>query len=412
MRQLIAKLGPYGLSTIVTFATGILSVPFIIAVAGSSQWTGLAITQSVAALAAVIVGFGWPATGPSMIGGMPVVDRPGAYWRSLQVRTLLLVATAPFAVWVSIAITSLEPAAAALGTIAYLLQALGGMWYFVGEARPYRVLMFDTLPRTFGILVALGALWLTKSMTVYTAILLVGTLTAGVLTAIVVLRGSRLSWLRGAGIMNELYNQRHGTVASASGAVYANSPLIIASILIPGPIDAFTLAFKLYNYAAAAFQPLVQIAQGWVPAGGPGDVIPRIRSVRQMAYIGAAVLLLGMTALLPFFADVLSGGSIAVGFDLSIPFGLCLAAVFLNQITGLACLTALGRTDVLATSAALGAVIGIALLCGLAIAAGEVGLAWALCITEWVVTVVQLLALSRAIRLRPHPDHEPKLSTP
>jgi len=297
----------------------------------------------------------------------------------------------------AILITPLDPAAATMGVIAYLLQALGGMWYFIGESRPYRVVFLDTLPRTGAILIALAALWFTRSMTVYTAVLLIGTLTAAVLAAVVILRGTRQRLMGWRAVGTELLQQRHGVIATASGVVYSNSPLIIASVLIPGPIEAFTLAFKLYHYAAAAFQPVVQLVQGWIPSSGPAHVTHRIRATQRYSAIGAAGLFLGMAGLLPFVASLMSGGEISVGFDLAVPFGVCLAAVFLNQVTGLACLTAVSRSDVLALSSFLGAVVGIGLLCGLALIAGQVGLAWALALTECLVTSVQMIALFRTL---------------
>lgn len=398
MRRLIARLGPYGLNTLVTLVTGLLSVPLIIVLAGSAQWTGLAVSQSVAAMAAVVVGFGWTATGPSTIAALAAADRPAVYWRSLQARTLLLLVAAPVAGWVSVAITGLDPAPAVLGTTAYLMQAVGGMWYFIGESRPYRVLLWDTLPRTLAILVALGALAMTRSLTVYTAILLAGTVAAALLAAVVILRGHPRPLVGWRGLGRELRAQRHGFIATSTGALYSNSPLIIASIIIPGPIDAFALAFKLFHYAVAAIQPIVQLLQGWVPAAGKGAVPGRVRRARGMAAVGAAILGIGMAALLPVAAWPLSAGSIAIDASLSVPFGVCLAAVFLNQIFGLACLPAVGRADALASSSAVGAGVGVILLCVLAAAAGEPGLAWALAATEALVAAIQLVVLSGALR--------------
>jgi len=394
--RIARRLGPYGASTIVTFATGVVSVPVIIAVAGSTQWSGLAVAQSVAAIAAIAVNYGWNATGPTMIAATDMSERQLAFWRSLIARLTLFAAFAPIAALIAVMLVPISPVAAALATLGYLVQALGAGWYFVGEARPMRMLLLDTLPRTVGILAGLTALAATRSITVYAAFILLGSMGGVVLGSLIALRGFRSHGFRPA-LLKTLRGQRHGLIATTAGTLYANAPLIIASLLIPARLDVFALGFKLFQYVAAAFVPVVQYLQGWAPAGGTAHLAPRVRIVRRIALLGAAISAPTMSMAFPLVAMILSAGKLQLGYSLAIPLGLATGGFLLNQLLGLVCLTSLGRSRDLAVSTTLGACTGLALMVALSLLGGPIGLGWALAATEWLVAFYQLQVVARAL---------------
>lgn len=396
--QVWRRVGPYGLNTLLVFGTGILSVPALIAYTGASNWSGIVVAQSIAAVCAALVGFGWPTTGPSLVAALTPRDRAAEYLRSLVIRSALFIVTAPICALTAVLLTSLDPSVAILAATAYLVQALGGAWFFVGESKPFLVLFIDTLPRTGAIVIGIGALALGAPLLVYAAILLIGTTVAGILAAVAILGRQRPPRPRKHELRTALRNQRDGLVTTSFNTVYANSPMIIASIVVPSAIESFALGLKLYHYAAAAIQPLVQAAQGWVPAAGASQVAHRVRRVRSVTLVLAAVGGLSLAALLPAIALALSAGSVTVGYEMALPLGITFAANMTSQLIGLACLTALGRSGVLAVSAGIGAAAGILLLFLLALAAGEVGLAIALALAETLITVIQLTSLRRTLR--------------
>lgn len=105
---------------------------------------------------------------------------------------------------------------------------------------------------------------------------------------------------------------------------------------------------------------------------------------------GTGLALLGPTA-----AEILIQDSIDFSFNLSVPIGLCFAAVAVSQVLGLACLVSIGRARDLARSTVVGAVFGIPLILAGALLAGVVGVAWAVAVSEVLVAGYQFGLLHR-----------------
>lgn len=400
--KIISRLGGYAANTIAIFAVGVLSVPAIIHFAGTSAWAGIAVTQAVAGLASVIVAFGWNAMGPSTVAAIEPGDRSGYYYRTLIARVGLFVVAAPLAVVVSVLLAGIDPLAAALSTCAYLVQALGAAWYFVGEGRPSRLLFIDTAPRLVSVLLGIVALASGLGLAVFAGVLLLGTVTAAAMGAWVVFRGSRPSrtTLRNPQIGQLLLTQRHAIATTSSAAVYANMPLIAVSLLAPNQRELFALVFKLYNYAAAALAPLVQFSQSWVPVSGASDVPARSWRAARASLVGGLCAVIAMLALGKPVSYVLSAGQLSPTWELLIPFSIAIGAVTVSQIVGLACLTALGRQSAVAASTAGGAVVGIVLIFALTAFSGTTGTAWSVATTEVLVATYQWFCLRSAYKAR------------
>ena len=406
----ISRLGAYAANTIAVFAVGVLSVPAIIHFAGTAAWAGIAVTQAVAGLGAVVVAFGWNAMGPSTVATIEPQHRAVYYYRTLVARCALFVVTAPAAVVASILIAGIDPLAASLSTCAYLAQSLGASWYFVGEGRPGRLLLIDTAPRLLAVVAGMLALAVGMGLTGFTAFLLAGTVIAGSLGAWTILRGSRLTrgQLRRPHVGSLLLTQRHAIATTSSAAIYANMPLIAVSVIAPDSREGFALVFKLYNYAAAALAPLVQFLQSWVPGAGEANVGVRSRRATHIAYVGGACAFAAMLALGVPAGYVLSAGQLTPGLSLVLPFAVAIGAVTASQVVGLACLTALGRQSVVAASTAAGAFIGIVLIFVMTSLGGTLGTSWSIAVTEVFVTAYQCFYVRRAYlkRLAAQPNEE------
>lgn len=398
IRRVLSTIGGYGLSMVLTFVVGIVSIPVVTILIGPSLWAAIAVTQSIAAIASVVVAFGWTVIGPTNVASLTQTERPAYFWRSFQVRLLFFIAAGPAAWGISVLLTPLSPLASALAVFAYLGQALSGGWYYVGESRPFRLLLLDTLPRVGSIVIGLCLLAATSSVELYVMCLALGTLVTIVVAFASILRCQPLRVMRTGELLASISAQRYALTTTAAASLYSNSPLIVASIIAPVGLESFAYAFKVYNFAAAAFNPVVQAAQGWVPAAGAQVVGARIVRTVRAGIILSALAGAAMAVLFPFATAMLSAGEVDVPYPVAACFAIATAAILMNQLVGLACLPSIGRTASVAASVMLGASVGVPLFVGLAAVWGPFGLSLALTATELVVTAYQLGALRIALR--------------
>ena len=174
----LRRLGAFGASVVITTVVGVLAIPVVIANTGSQIWGVIALGQATALLFGVLVSFGWGTTGPALVAGMPAEGRPQMYLDSLVSRLYLFCLAAPLAVLTVWLIANDFQSVAVLACLAYLLPFLGASWFFVGDGRPGRLLLFDTVPVTLGTVLGLIGLTLTTNVYVYLTIQLAMNLVA------------------------------------------------------------------------------------------------------------------------------------------------------------------------------------------------------------------------------------------
>jgi len=398
-RRLLAFVLTTGLSSL----AGVLAAPVIIAGAGEYDWGVQAAIQSAALLFGVVIAFGWGTTGAAEVASMPVEARPQWYADSLVSRIYLLCVAYPVMVTVMTLLNPDHFALVAVGSAAYTMSAVGASWYFVGQARPDRLLRLDALPQTIGILVSIGVMLLTGDLVLTVATQLVFNVSAVVMSAAVVLRDGggpvRFDWsVRAAAV--RLVDQRHAVTNSATTALYSSAPLLVLNIVAPTAMPLYAMGERLYRFALAAFVPVLQFTQGWIPERGPDELSSRIvRALRltPLVSLAGAVCLFGFG---PWAASVLSNGQIDFGFALAAPFAIVLLAVTVSQVLGLAVLVPLGRRRALAISPVIGALLGLPLLVAGAVLFSAPGVAWALAVSELAVMGYQAVVVIRELRAR------------
>ncbi|MEB7505724.1 hypothetical protein [Arthrobacter koreensis] len=387
------RLGAFGASVVITTVVGVLAIPVVITHAGSATWGVIALGQSAALLFGVLVSFGWGTVGPAMVAGMPAEQRPQMYVDSLVSRFYLFIVAAPLAaltVWLIAGSSS--PSVAVLACMAYLLPFLGASWYFVGDARPGRLLVFDTLPVTLGTLFGLGGLILTADVYVYLSIQLGMNLLAVLASGLLIRRsafGPRFDFRLGRAL-RRLGGQRHGVITAATSSLYVNTPLLVVGAAIPAAVPLYAMAEKFFKYGLTAVGPVVQVLQGSIADPDRARQDARVRTAAKLAPFGALVSALAMAVCIPWASILLSQGEITVGFDLSVPMGVVFGAVAVSQVVGLACLIPIGEGKALAVSTVLGAAVGIPLIITGALTLGAAGVAWAVAVSEMAVAAYQL----------------------
>ncbi|WP_243063512.1 lipopolysaccharide biosynthesis protein [Humibacter sp. RRB41] len=382
---------------------GIVTIPLLVRSLGAAEWGSLAVVQATSQLVGILVAFGWGATGPSAVAASAKAVRPDLYARSLIARSYLFVIGVVIGAIVLAFLTRGDIAVAIVGSVTYLLPFLGASWYFVGEGRPWRLFVYDSLPTLVGTLAGLAGAVATRSLIVFLLLQAAGSLVAVVLDAFVVLRGS------GAGIRGRtspraavasLAGQRHAVTSALTSGLYVNLPLLSIQTFLPGFVPIYALADRFFRYANVAFSPVQQFLQGWVPEAGERRSFDRMKYA-TWAGLGFGIVGGALVALLTRpLAWLLSGGEIEVPFALSIPLGVAFVFVASSAVIGYACLVPVGRARSLAASTVVGALVGAPLIIVFAVLHLPVLVAWSVAVSEAVVASYQYSVLRRELSRR------------
>lgn len=394
------RLGLFGASVVLNGVISLITIPIVIAVAGADPWASMATGQSIGNSIGVLVAFGWALTGPASIAMAAVDRRPGLFLDSLFSRGAILLPLIVVQALVTIAIVPHEKFVAFVAGLAMTLAGVSANWYFTGESRPGRFLLFDTVPRVLGTIAGLLLVVLTDQLLFFALAQLAGSLLALAVSSWAIFRGQQLDFREAArwrNVVARLAEQRHGVVATGLYAALTPAILGIVAVAAPASLPLFVLADRLSKFVGMATAPLIQVFQGWVPAARGAELLRRITlSARITVALG---LLAGAAyaALLPLFSELLTHDQVAVDISSALAFG-CVASswVISPYLTNVA-LMAVGRVRVIAVSAAVGVPLTLALL-----AAAELfGLAefapWAIVIGNTIGMIWLAIALRQAM---------------
>lgn len=398
----LRKLGGFGTSTLVTGLVGLVAIPFVVSFAGPMVWGGIAVSQSIAGMAAVLVAFGWGVMGPVRIASSRHQERGQLYVDSLAFRLVLLILVLPPTVYL---ITIWAPGNAVANIFtgtALIMGGVGGYWFYVGEGLAWRLFVVDTIPRCSGTLIGALLLGLTGNVTLYAACQMAGALLAVSLAAVDILRRhDNYRWRKSVAAKRQILSfkeQLPGVLTAAAPSLYTNAPLAILAGLAPASVPVYAMADKIIRFAAGATSPLTQVAQSSVPSPDVEKQTRNIVLATKVSAVGAVTSGLFLALALPWGAHLLSAGKIEVPVVVSSAFGLTLAAIVFSEISGLASLMALGRATTVAVSVSLGLFIAVPLIFIFASLWGAAGAAWGLAASEGAVALFQFAALRNALK--------------
>lgn len=400
-RMAVGRLSGFTVSVILVTVLGVVSIPLLIESVGDTAWGRLVLVQTVAQFGGILVAFGWGAVGAATVAGLPDGRRPAFFRRSLRARFLLYLCVSPFIALLLFALTRGDALVSILGAVVYLLPYLGANWYFTGEGRPKRLLLFDTVPTIAGAVLGLIGSWLTGQLWVYLLFQGLGYLAAVTISAQVVRRSPHEAGFEDRTPLKILLiSQRHAVSATLVSALYVTLPMIAVQTFLPGVQPMYAVADRLFKYASVAFLPIQQFFQSWVP--GNEDGRPRRMRIATVAAIGIGVLAGTLIALLsPWASTLLSLGSIPVPWEVSLPLGVAFIGIATAAVVGYACLVSLGRVRALAVSTMIGALVGAPLIILFAVLGSVPAVAWAVAISELCVAGYQLLVLRKELRKSP-----------
>jgi O-antigen/teichoic acid export membrane protein len=395
-RRLLSFVASVGLITVV----GLVAIPVLITAVGAQTWGSLSVLQVLAGIFGVLVAFGWGVTGPSMIAAAEASSRPTILREATVTRVCLYVLCAIAMSALGTVLLHGDLTLAVAGSITYLLAYVASPWYFVGEARPDRLFLLNTLPVATGTVAGLVIAGSTHNALSFLAAQATGYLAAVVLELVVVLRAPhageplRLGFRR---VASTLGSQRHAVTSSLVSTLYVSLPLVMVQALAAPLVPTYAMADRLFKFASVALSPFQQFFQGWVPEAGTAEIPARIRRAAQagvgLGVIGGVLV----AALSPFASGLLSGGAVHVPVTVSIPLGIAFAAIACSALIGYACLTLLGGIRFVARGSIIAAIIGAPLIVVGASIPSLPFVAGAVALSEVVVAVYQAIVLRRLL---------------
>lgn len=392
----LRHLSGFSASILLSSVIGVFSIPLLVAGIGESEWGKIAVIQTVGQLAAIVVAYGWGATGPAMVASTRPENRAALYRQSLRVRSLLYLCVAPVTSLVLSFLLHGDVLLATLGAFAYLVPALGGGWFFTGAAQPLRLFLIDSLPTAVGTVTGVVLAFSTGLTWTVPVAQFAGSALAVLLARAVIVRGSSPPASRPP-ISSSLRDQRHAVTTAATSGLYVALPVVAVSLFFPAASPVYVLADRLFRYASLAFLPFQQYFQGWVPSQ-PEQLARRAR-ISTIAAVAIGVLGGACIAFLsPIASRFLGNGQIEVPLTVSFPLGLAFVGVATSAVVGYASLVALGRTRTLAHSTVIGASVGAPLVVFAATLHSLPFIAASVAVTEVIVAGYQVAVLWRTLR--------------
>lgn len=393
--DLVRRSGLFGISIVASTLVGLVSIPLINAMVGKDEWGQLWLLQTIAQFASILIAFGWGATGPATVAGLPAAERRQFLFDSLLVRVPLLCVIAPLAVGLA-ALIGAEPIAAMFAVVAYGVPGIGAAWYFVGINRPLWLFVWDALPAIIGQIAGLIAVVLWPSIRSYLAAVAIFT-TLGVVAGLwVSLRrigdDRRLRRPRASTVLPEMRTQSHGLIALLFGNLATMLPGVLLQIFAKEWVATFGLIDKFYRYGIIVLGALLQAMQSWV---GENRALLRERArVLFWFSLGTGLVGGGLYALLaPQISLPFSSGQISISWGLGALGALAFGSECVAQLVGLAGLIAVGRGRVLSATAVVSAIFTIVLVVPATWAFGITGALWVVAVPILGMAVIRSIVL-------------------
>lgn len=355
----VNKVFGYALSMILLAVASLVAIPALIRASGDAAWGAIAVGQSIGAVAAVGVAYGWSMSGPAEVARGTADDRLIEYFSSLKVRLTLLLPVLLGAVGVALLLAPTRKDLAALGAVTATLAGLTANWFFVGLARPYVLLLLETLPRvagtTIGIVLMFGGAdaWVGLACQ---GIGFVAAFAAATAWILAFLRRSGASADGAPGLAALLKQRGDGLVSALGSAAYVAAPILIVSVVAPGVQAMYALVDKFQRQVSVAAGPAVTVLQGWVPRGRP---MARRAQVGLLVCTGLALLgwgiliLIGRTVL-----GWLGAGELHPSWPIVVLMGAFVAVNFLESVVAKVVLATYRRLRVVAKATIAGAIVG------------------------------------------------------
>lgn len=377
-------------------------MPAIIRSAGPDGWGTIAVGQAVGVVASVVVMYGWSVVGPASVANASGEEADREYLTSLVVRIILFPPTLAAGVGFSWILTRGDLLLTAVAVSSTALLGLRAGWFFIGRGTPWRLLLYEAMPRALGVWVGVSMLlfldadvWVAIAWQSIGLLMALGASSVRAAPSIVRSPSRALETVRRIPIRRTLGLHGHSVSAATISALFGSSPLMILSIVAPAGIPAFALVYRFQSQLMTAASPIMDFLQGWVPRGAPAGLVRRAWTAQAIAVCGAACAVILVATAGPRIYDFLGGGVIETPPPLIGASALSLALALVVQVSGIGTLPAFGGARELARNVTVGSLTGVATVFALAYQYGGVGALFGLSSGLAVTATLNLVALAR-----------------
>lgn len=388
-----------GLPLLASLASFIL-LPIVARVGGAPVWNALALGQAVGAIAAIVVGLGWPLTGPATVAGTGDESvRRRHYAISFVTRSFVFVGVVPvMALGLALTVKSGFFWVAFFMACAQAAAGLTPAWYCIATGHPGRIAKYDVVPRMVAALGVIPLLLTTGEIVFYPVALLVLGVAGTLLYNAHHSRKEDFQGLTFRPIVREIWALRAGSGITIAAGSYASTPIIIVQLMAsPTGLAAFVSAEKLYRIGLLATAALGNSLQGWVSDFGADHASRRKYSLMALSGLGLAGWLV-LSVAGPWASSLLFSEALAADFWTCFWFGLSFFLVCVTTSTGAHWLVPAKRMRTVLTSTIAGAAVGVPAMFILASLMGGQGGALGLALGEVVVTAIQVFVVLRLLK--------------
>lgn len=400
-RKGLMTIAGYGASMVLLAISSLLAIPAMVAASGPHAWGAIAVGQSIGGVAAVIIAYGWGLSGPAAIARADQNGRMREYAESAVTKVVLSLPVAGIAFLVAWLVGRDFALFAGVGAISMASIGLTAGWYYVGRGQPWRMLLYETVPRVGGTVV--GILFMVTGSSALIGVLwqLVGMVTAFTLCSVLILRPWRIRILRSIDrkpVRRVLLDQRKGITSSILSSLYASTPIVIVTLLAPAAQPVYAVVEKVQRQVIVALGPFVTVLQGWIPRARTS--VSLHRRVKQGTFATAAfAIVLGtlMLAVAPELIQWLGGGLIHPTFAILTLMATITAVSLFESVVSKAALSALDRLDVVAASTGIGSLVGLPLVAVGSLTLGAFGALVGILVGLVIRLILELVGMRRAM---------------
>lgn len=362
MRILVQRFFGFSAVPLLAFVAPLFLLPIVSRMAGVDGWAAIGTAQAIGALCAMIASFGWNVVGSARIAlAEDAPERLALYADSFWTRLIVFAVVAGAGATIAAALTPDDyTLLVVLVTFATGTAALTITWFGVGAGSARVILLFETLPITGAVLIAVPLLLVTGELILYPILM-----TAGSIVGVILLH---LHLYRRLFPPLDLRRLRrafaHNAAVAASdgvGATYTSAPIPVAQALSGSSAAAqLTSADRIYRLALVAVTVLGNTLQKWVLEVSYAE--GRLR--RQLIALGMHLVLavVGGVLLLvagPVATDILLGSEVAAPREVFVGYGVTFAIIALTTPLVRNVLVPAGRNKTVLVATGSAAAVGV-----------------------------------------------------
>lgn len=376
-------------------------LPVIGRTLGAPGWAAIATGQSIGAASSILVAYGWPVVGPSIVAALDSGSRVRCFVDSLHMRLIIFFPVAAISVVLAAFLVDDEfRYASGLMSLSLCMVGLSPSWYYVGIAKPSSIALYDAVPRIIASIVSVPALLWTRDAVVYPLILLVATALGILLSALAV---SGRQFLRRPRLYSLAVRAKQQWSIALSGLVtsgYTGFSVALVAIASGSvsTVASFAAAFRLEAMAKVGTGAVANGFQGWV--GEVRNGRPARRMVAALSVTTLCGLVGGgfLSLFLPSLVNLVFGHEISISASVAVLAGI---GFFLHSMTlslSLHVLAPLDKIKTIATATIVAALLGVPIILLLTPTMGAQGAMLGVTLAEAVVLALELPVGIMAIR--------------